>query len=161
MAEEKDFDDAIERDAKAGKLDKLAEQAIADDKAGRTMPLVAEAKHTPLPWRLNPASHPTIGDIGNPSVFKTVASTWNDEGLADARFIVRAVNAHEALVQASTAFLAAYEEQDSAIPDSDLDDEQTKSITVTLGDLRALRRALASADAWPLARADGGAAKAT
>jgi hypothetical protein len=30
------FDEKIERDAKAGKLDKLAADAIADHKAGRT-----------------------------------------------------------------------------------------------------------------------------
>ena len=34
--QERLFDEAIERDAKAGKLDKLAAKAIADDKAGRT-----------------------------------------------------------------------------------------------------------------------------
>jgi hypothetical protein len=30
------FDQAIERDAKAGRLDRLAEQALADFRAGRT-----------------------------------------------------------------------------------------------------------------------------
>jgi hypothetical protein len=34
--EERLFDEKIERDAKSGKLDKLAAKAIADDKAGRT-----------------------------------------------------------------------------------------------------------------------------
>jgi hypothetical protein len=33
------FDEKIERDAKAGKLDKLAADAIADHKAGRTTDL--------------------------------------------------------------------------------------------------------------------------
>jgi hypothetical protein len=33
------FDQAIERDAKNGKLDKLAEQALADFRAGRTREL--------------------------------------------------------------------------------------------------------------------------
>ncbi len=33
------FDEAIERDAKAGKLDKLAGQALADHKAGRSREL--------------------------------------------------------------------------------------------------------------------------
>jgi hypothetical protein len=33
------FDEKIERDAKAGKLDELAAEAIADDKAGRTRDL--------------------------------------------------------------------------------------------------------------------------
>ena len=33
------FDEKIERDAKAGKLDKLAADAIADHKAGRTSDL--------------------------------------------------------------------------------------------------------------------------
>ena len=37
--QERQFDEAIERDAKAGKLDKLAAKAIADDKAGRTSDL--------------------------------------------------------------------------------------------------------------------------
>ena len=33
------FDQKIERDAKAGKLDKLAEKALADHRAGRTREL--------------------------------------------------------------------------------------------------------------------------
>lgn len=33
------WDRQIEADAKAGKLDKLAEQALADHRAGRTRPL--------------------------------------------------------------------------------------------------------------------------
>ena len=33
------FDDKIERDAKAGKLDRLAEQALADHAQGRTRQL--------------------------------------------------------------------------------------------------------------------------
>jgi predicted nucleic acid-binding Zn-ribbon protein len=33
------FDEAIERDAKAGKLDALVRKAIQDDEAGRTRPL--------------------------------------------------------------------------------------------------------------------------
>lgn len=33
------FDEKIERDAKAGKLDRLAEQALADHAQGRTRPL--------------------------------------------------------------------------------------------------------------------------
>lgn len=33
------WDAQIEADAKAGKLDKLAEQALADHRAGRTRPL--------------------------------------------------------------------------------------------------------------------------
>ncbi|MEX0344432.1 MAG: hypothetical protein AB3N20_05885 [Rhizobiaceae bacterium] len=33
------WDRQIEEDAKAGKLDKLAEQALADRRAGRTRPL--------------------------------------------------------------------------------------------------------------------------
>jgi hypothetical protein len=33
------FDERIERDAKAGKLDQLADQAIADFRAGRTREL--------------------------------------------------------------------------------------------------------------------------
>lgn len=33
------FDEAIERDAKSGKLDHLAQQALADHKAGRTRKL--------------------------------------------------------------------------------------------------------------------------
>ena len=33
------FDAKLERDAKAGKLDKLAAKALADDKAGRTRDL--------------------------------------------------------------------------------------------------------------------------
>jgi hypothetical protein len=37
--EEQRFDEQIERDAKAGKLDKLAAQAIADDEAGNTSDL--------------------------------------------------------------------------------------------------------------------------
>jgi hypothetical protein len=37
--EERLFDDKIERDAKAGKLDKLAAQAIAQDDAGATSDL--------------------------------------------------------------------------------------------------------------------------
>jgi hypothetical protein len=37
--QERLFDEKIERDAKAGKLDKLAAKAIADDKAGRTRDL--------------------------------------------------------------------------------------------------------------------------
>jgi hypothetical protein len=36
--QERLFDDAIERDAKAGKLDVLAKRALADHKAGRTRP---------------------------------------------------------------------------------------------------------------------------
>lgn len=37
--DERLFDEAIERSAKAGKLDKLAEQAIEDDENGLTRPL--------------------------------------------------------------------------------------------------------------------------
>lgn len=37
--EERLFDEAIERDAKAGKLDWLADEARAEHKAGRTRPL--------------------------------------------------------------------------------------------------------------------------
>jgi hypothetical protein len=37
--EERLFDDKIERDAKAGKLDKLAAKAIAEDDAGTTSDL--------------------------------------------------------------------------------------------------------------------------
>jgi hypothetical protein len=37
--EAKRFDDKIERDAGAGKLDRLAEQALADFRAGRTREL--------------------------------------------------------------------------------------------------------------------------
>jgi hypothetical protein len=37
--QEQRFDERIERDAKAGKLDALAQKAIEDDKAGRTRPL--------------------------------------------------------------------------------------------------------------------------
>lgn len=33
------FDERIERDAKAGKLEKLAKKALADDRAGRTRDL--------------------------------------------------------------------------------------------------------------------------
>ena len=33
------FDERIERDAKAGRLDRLAEQALADFRAGRARPL--------------------------------------------------------------------------------------------------------------------------
>jgi hypothetical protein len=33
------FDEKIERDAKSGKLDRLAEQALADHRAGRTREL--------------------------------------------------------------------------------------------------------------------------
>lgn len=36
--QERLFDEAIESDAKAGKLDVLAEKALADHKAGRTRP---------------------------------------------------------------------------------------------------------------------------
>jgi len=36
--QEKLFDDAIERGAASGKLDALADKAIADHKAGRTRP---------------------------------------------------------------------------------------------------------------------------
>jgi hypothetical protein len=37
--QERLFDEKIERDARAGKLDNLAAKAIADDKAGRTRDL--------------------------------------------------------------------------------------------------------------------------
>jgi hypothetical protein len=36
---EAQFDEKIERDAKAGKLDRLAEQALADHRGGRTREL--------------------------------------------------------------------------------------------------------------------------
>ncbi len=35
----REFDGAIERDAKAGKLDWLAEEALAEHRAGKTRPL--------------------------------------------------------------------------------------------------------------------------
>jgi hypothetical protein len=38
--QERLFDEAIERDAKSGKLDVLAERALADHKAGRTRPRI-------------------------------------------------------------------------------------------------------------------------
>lgn len=50
--------------------------------------------------------------------------------------------AAKALKAAATPFLAAYEAQDSEIPDSGLDDEQVKHVTVTLGDIRRLKRAM-------------------
>jgi hypothetical protein len=37
--DERLFDEAIERDAKAGKFDELAKQAIAEDDNGQTIPL--------------------------------------------------------------------------------------------------------------------------
>jgi hypothetical protein len=37
--QEQNFDDAIERDAKAGKLNTLAEKALSELRSGRTRPL--------------------------------------------------------------------------------------------------------------------------
>lgn len=44
-------------------------------------------------------------------------------------------------------FYAAYQARGEDIPDSDLDDEQVKSVHVTLGDIRRARRALAALEA--------------
>lgn len=46
------------------------------------------------------------------------------------------------LAAALEPFYAAYKKKDSDIPDSDLDNEQPKHVTVTLGDLRRARSAL-------------------
>lgn len=52
------------------------------------------------------------------------------------------------IVDAARKLLVAYDASDRDIPDSDLDDEQPLSLYVrlTLGDIRALRRALAMID---------------
>jgi hypothetical protein len=69
-----------------------------------------------------------------------------ERALADADYIVRAANAHEAFLSAGRAMLAAYAALGDDIPDSDLDDEQPKHLTIPLGAVRALRRALQWAD---------------
>lgn len=46
------------------------------------------------------------------------------------------------LKEAAQPFLEAYEKQGCEVSDPDLDDEQPFHLTVTLGDIRKLRRAL-------------------
>lgn len=57
----------------------------------------------------------------------------------EAKALNEAAAALQALAVAVKPFISSYEKQDSAIPDSDLDNEQPKHITVQLGDLRRAR----------------------
>ena len=67
-----------------------------------------KTEHTPTPWRIGDAGHTVFGPPnGTPSPV-TIAplSIAKGAGKANARFIVRAVNSHEALVEALTDLVA-------------------------------------------------------
>jgi len=60
------------------------------------------AEHTPTPWFFSDPENGGIGHINsNPegSFYGDIATVWSD-GLANAAFIVKAVNNHDALVKA-------------------------------------------------------------
>jgi hypothetical protein len=52
------------------------------------------------------------------------------------------LNAHDALVAALRPFVDAYKRAEDAVADSDLYNEQPRSVSVTLGDCRRAARVL-------------------
>ena len=64
---------------------------------------MSEEKHTPPPWNLYDLGHGGcyIGTSERPSVTQSICVVGNvKEGKADGRFILKAVNSHDQLVEA-------------------------------------------------------------
>jgi hypothetical protein len=106
-------------------------------------------KHTPTPWHVDPEALPAMQGgavVRGPAGYR-VAETYNGDvaggdrpGLGNAEFIVLAANCHEELVAALQPIAAAYSDDPGT---SDLYNEQP--VTITLGDVRRVWRALGKA----------------
>ncbi len=98
-------------------------------------------KHAPLPWKANRAGKGSYVQTDD-GVFKVVAQTYTgcDVGVAEAdanaRHIVRCVNAHERLVLLLQSALAELEEWMDAFPDGSCNTPPViEDITATLAEL--------------------------
>lgn len=92
--------------------------------------------HTPTPWTLNKYDEPA-GPHGDNIRVKGFALTSSDEARANSALIVRAVNSHEALVEAlRKAEQLASVASDWNLPEVEIDGQMV-SIYVLMAEFRA------------------------
>ncbi len=103
------------------------------------VPVAEELTKQALPWWVGPYYKSDImsrnGRVAETGIMR------GEQGIADAAFIVRAVNAHADLLAVAEIIGSAYPNDPGT---SDLDDEQ--AVAITLGTVRRAWRALAKVD---------------
>lgn len=104
------------------------------------------SKHTNGPWKTvkDPRSNSYINVFacGSEKIYGSeLATVWNSDDL-NTKSNATLISMAPELLDALRVFYASYKKQDSAIPDSDLDNEQPKHVTVPLGHLRHVGRLL-------------------
>jgi hypothetical protein len=107
--------------------------------------------HTPTPWRVGHEGciEGTQGDFSQGDLsFIPLASPWQEDAwdghpqaVANARFIVRAVNSHDELVAALGSLIPG----NVSLSNERWPDSTVVPLEVTLGELRAARAALSRA----------------